>query len=79
MEFTFSTLTSRFTTLASKLIDRAFDHRLIGEERLIDFFDLIGEKSQGLAELGEFLFIFLALYAQYIISIQILAKNASKK
>jgi len=79
VEFSFCTLTSRFTTLAFQLIDRTFDHRLIGEERFNDFSDFRWEKGQGLAEPGEFLFIFLALYAQYIISIQILAKNASKK
>ena len=79
MEFSFFTFTSRFTTLAFQLIDRAFDDRLIGEERFYDFSDLRGKKSQGLAELGEFLFVFIALYAQYIISIQVLSKNARKK
>ena len=79
MEFSLFTFTSRFTTFAFQLIDRAFDHRRIGEERFYDFSDLRGKKRQGLAELGEFLFFFLALYAQYIISIQVLTKNASKK
>ena len=79
MEFSLFTFTSRFTTLAFQLIDRAFDDRLRGEDRFYDFSDFRRKKSQGLAELGEFLFFFLALYAQYIISIQVLTKNASKK
>jgi len=79
VEFSLLTFTSRFTTLAFQFIERAFDDWVVGEERFYGFSDFRGKKIQGLTELGEFLFFFLALYAQYNISIQVLAKNTSKK
>jgi len=79
MEFALSTFASRFPTLAFKLIDRSFHHRLRGKERFYKFPDLVREINKRLAESTEFLSISSSLFAQYIISIQVLSKIASKK
>jgi hypothetical protein len=58
-----STPTSRLSTSATKLIDRAFDHRPIGKEGLNEPLHLVDELNKGLAEPAEFLSVCSMLYA----------------
>ena len=78
MELAFCAFASRLATLSSELIDRPFDNRLIREERLDNFSELVGEINERLAKLGELLSFGFILYAQYINSIQISTENATK-
>lgn len=79
MELALHAFASRFSTFSLELIDRSFDHWLRGKERFDKLSYLIREMDKRLAEAAKFLPFSFSLYAQYIISIQIQIKNASKK
>jgi len=63
-----STLTARLSTSALQLIDRPFDHRSIGEERLDNPLDLASQLGKRLPKLTEFLSVLLILYAHISIA-----------
>jgi hypothetical protein len=63
MEFPPGTFTARLSTSALQLIDRPFDHRSIGKERLDKTLDLAGQVKKSLPKLTEFLSISFLLYA----------------
>ena len=79
VEFALSTFASWFSTLALELIDRSFDHRLIGKKGLNKLPDLISESNKRLSKLTEFTPVCSTLYSHYYISIQIFTQNARKK
>lgn len=79
MELALSASASRLSTFALEIIDRSFDHKLIGEEGLDKLPDLVGESNKRLPKSTEFLPVCLILYAHYYISIQIIMQIASEK
>jgi hypothetical protein len=79
MELALGTSTAWLTTLALKLIDRPFDHSLIGKEGFDKLADLIGQTSKRLSKPTEPLSVRPVLYAHYNINIQIILKKSRKK
>jgi hypothetical protein len=79
MKLPLSTLTPWLSAFALQLIDRAFDHRPIGEEGFNKPPHLVEELNQGVAKAAEFLLCGFALYAHNDSSIQIRTKKSRKK
>ena len=79
MQLTPIAFTSRFSTLALKLIYRTLYYRLIGKEGLYKAVDSLGISSQRLPKPAELLSVCSVLYWHYIINIQITAQNARNK
>jgi len=66
MELSPSTFTSRLSTSALQLIDRAFDHWPIGKQSFHKSLDLAGQAKKRLPKLTEFLSVRSILYAHNI-------------
>ena len=79
MELAPGALATGLAAPSLQLIDRPFDHRLIGETRFDQSPDLAGKANEGLPELAELLSLFFILYVQILYSIQIFEKKSRKK
>jgi hypothetical protein len=78
MELPPSTFTSRLSTLTLQLIDRPFDHRPIGKERLDDLPDLPSQMKKALPKPTDCLPISFFLYAHDLIAYRLGNKSQEK-
>jgi hypothetical protein len=78
MELPPSTFTSRLSTLPLQLIDRPFDPRPIGEERLDDLPDLPSQMKKALSKPTDLLWVSLLLYAHKLIAYRLRNKRQEK-
>jgi len=62
MELPLSGFASWLSTFALELIDRSFDHRLMGKEGLYKLPDLIAESNKALPKATELVSVYLTLY-----------------
>ena len=79
MQLALCTLAARLSTFALEFIDRSFDYRPIGEERVDKLSNLISELNKGLPKSAKLTFICFRLYAHYSVSIQIPGAKVKKK
>jgi hypothetical protein len=79
MKVTLSAFASGLSALSFQLIDRSFDHRLIGKEGLNKSANLMAQMNEGLPKSAEFLSVSTFLYAHIYISIQIIKQKSRKK
>jgi hypothetical protein len=70
MQLALCTLAARLSTFALEFIDRSFDYRPIGEERVKKLPNLIREMNEGLPKAAKLTLICFRLYAHYYIDIQ---------
>jgi hypothetical protein len=78
MELPPSTFTPRLSTSALQLIDRPFDHRLIGKERFDQGPDLPGQTEKSLPKPTEFFPVSFTLYVHSLIAYRLLKKSQGK-
>jgi len=79
MQLALCTLAAWLSTFALEFIDRSFDYRPIGEERINKLSNLISELNKGVPKSAKFTFICFRLYAHYYIGIQITEAKVKKK
>jgi hypothetical protein len=79
MQLTLGTLAPGFAALALELIDRPFDHRLIGKKGFDELSNFSCKTNQRLTETTELFSIPFCLYAHNNMSIQIRIKKSRKK